>query len=144
MTALFPGSFDPFTIGHADIVERALKLFDAVVIAIGINREKPKTEEASEAHERLRLHYKDNKRVSVVEYSGLTTDICREMGISVILRGVRSLKDYEYERQMADINRRLTGVETLVMFADPTMESVSSSIVRELKSYGRDVSDLTI
>ena len=145
MKALFPGSFNPFTKGHADIVDRALKLFDEVVVGIGINAAKraPSQEEV-QAHERLKAYYKDNPRVQVTEYSCLTVDLCQNLGINVIVRGVRSMKDFEYERQMADVNRKLTGVETVVLFADPAYESLSSSLVREIAAYGRDVSTYII
>ena len=145
MKALFPGSFNPFTKGHADIVERALKLFDEVVVGIGVNAAKraPSQEEV-QAHERLKAYYKDNPRVQVTEYSCLTVDLCQNLGINVIVRGVRSMKDFEYERQMADVNRKLTGVETVVLFADPAYESLSSSLVREIAAYGRDVSTYII
>ena len=145
MKALFPGSFNPFTKGHADIVERALKLFDEVVVGVGINAAKraPSQEEV-QAHERLKAYYKDNPRVRVTEYSCLTVDLCQNLGINVIVRGVRSIKDFEYERQMADVNRKLTGVETVVLFADPAYESLSSSLVREIAAYGRDVSTFII
>lgn len=145
MKALFPGSFNPFTKGHADIVERALKLFDEVVVGIGVNAAKraPSQEEV-QAHERLKAYYKDNPKVQVTEYSCLTVDLCQNLGIDVIVRGVRSMKDFEYERQMADVNRKLTGVETVVLFADPAYESLSSSLVREIAAYGRDVSTFII
>ena len=145
MKALFPGSFNPFTKGHADIVERALKLFDEVVVGIGINAAKraPSQEEV-QARERLKAYYKDNPKVQVTEYSCLTVDLCQNLGINVIVRGVRSMKDFEYERQMADVNRKLTGVETVVLFADPAYESLSSSLVREIAAYGRDVSTFII
>ncbi len=145
MKVLFPGSFHPFTVGHADIVERALELFDEVVIAIGVNVGKGAPQsDAAEAHRRLKAYYADNPKVRVTEYSGLTADLCRELGIKAIIRGVRSLKDYEYEKQMADINRQLTGVETLLLFANPAYESLSSSMVRELAHYGKDVSSMII
>ncbi len=145
MTVLFPGSFHPFTKGHADIVERALGLFDEVVIAIGVNVEKTAPQsDAAEAHHRLKAHYADNPKVRVIEYSGLTADLCKELQIKAIIRGVRSMKDYEYEKQMADINRQLTGVETLLLFANPAYESLSSSMVRELAHYGKDVSSMII
>lgn len=145
MKALFPGSFNPFTKGHADIVERALKLFDEIVVGIGINAAKraPSQEEV-QSHERLKTYYKDNPRVQVTEYSCLTADLCQDLGIDVIVRGVRSVKDFEYERQMADVNRKLTGVETVMLFADPNYENLSSSLVREIASYGRDVSTFII
>ena len=145
MKALFPGSFNPFTKGHADIVERALKLFDKVVVGIGVNAAKraPSQEEV-QAHERLKAYYKDDPKVQVTEYSCLTADLCQKLDIDVIVRGVRSMKDFEYERQMADVNRKLTGVETVVLFANPAYERLSSSLVREIASYGRDVSTFII
>ena len=145
MKALFPGSFNPFTKGHADIVERALKLFDKVVVGIGVNAAKraPSQEEV-QAHERLKAYYKDDPKVQVTEYSCLTADLCQKLDIDVIVRGVRSMKDFEYERQMADVNHQLTGVETVVLFADPVYESLSSSLVRELAAYGRDISTFII
>ena len=143
MKALFPGSFNPFTKGHADIVERALKLFDEVVVGIGVNAAKraPSQEEV-QAHERLKAYYKDNPRVQVTEYSCLTVDLCQNLGINVIVRGVRSMKDFEYERQMADANRALAGIETVVLFSLPELGFVSSSLVRDLKKHGADTSAL--
>ena len=145
MKALFPGSFNPFTKGHADIVERALKLFDEVVVGIGVNAAKRAPSQGEvQAHERLKAYYKDHPKVQVTEYSCLTVDLCQKLGINVIVRGVRSMKDFEYERQMADVNRKLTGVETVVLFADPAYESLSSSLVREIAAYGHDVSTFII
>lgn len=136
---LFPGSFDPFTLGHANLVERALKLFDEVVIAVGVNGQKTGWIPAQERVRALRTLYKSNARVRVETYSGLTTDFAASVGAKAILRGVRTLKDFEYEMQMADINRRLTGIETICLFADPKLASVSSSIVRELAHFGKDI-----
>lgn len=139
---LFPGSFDPFTVGHADLVERALTMFDHVCIAIGYNESKSGWISADERERALRELYKDNERVSVVKYSGLTADIAKELGVNAILRGVRSVKDYEYELTMADINKKLTGIETVVLFTSPELASISSSVVRELAHFGRDISDM--
>ena len=139
--ALFAGSFNPFTIGHADIVKRGLELFDEVVIAIGDNLEKP----SSDIDERLttiRNIYKDESRVRVEVYHSLTVDFAREVGASVLLRGVRSVADFEYERQMADANRALAGIETVVLFTKPELSYISSSLVRDLKKHGADVSAL--
>ena len=138
---LFPGSFDPFTIGHASLVRRALTLFDSVVIAVGINEEKAGWLTAEERVNRLKELYKEEPRVKVVSYTGLTTDCAAACGARAILRGIRSMKDYEFELQMADINRRLTGIETVLLFTEPELASVSSSMVRELAHFGRDVSD---
>ena len=139
--ALFAGSFNPFTIGHADIVKRGLELFDEVVIAIGDNLEKP----SSDIDERLttiRNIYKDESRVRVEVYHSLTVDFAREVGASALLRGVRSVADFEYERQMADSNRALAGIETVVLFTRPELSYISSSLVRDLKKHGADVSAL--
>ena len=136
---LFPGSFDPFTLGHASLVERALKLFHQVIIAVGINEQKSGWMTAEQRIGALRTLYKYNARVRIESYSGLTTDFASSMGASAILRGVRSVKDFEYEMQMADINRQLTGIETVILFAEPHLASISSSVVRELAHFGKDI-----
>ena len=139
-TILFPGSFDPFTRGHADLVARALKLFDEVVIAIGINEQKAGWLPADERLRALRELYKEDSRVRVETYTGLTTDFAQAVGATAILRGIRTVKDFEYEQQMADINRRLTDIETVVLMADPALAAISSSLVRELAHFGKDIS----
>lgn len=138
-TILFPGSFDPFTRGHASVVNRALGLFDEVIIAVGINEQKAGWITADERVRALRELYKRNTRVRVVSYSGLTTDFAAAVGAVAILRGVRSQKDFEYELQMADINRQLTGIETVCLFAEPHLAALSSSVVRELAHFGKDI-----
>lgn len=136
---LFPGSFDPFTLGHAKLVERALMLFDEVVIAIGINEQKSGWIPVEERLRALRAYYKEEARVRVESYSGLTSDFAHSIGVSAILRGVRSFKDFEYEMQMADVNRQLTGIETVCLFAEPQQASISSTLVRELAHFGKDI-----
>lgn len=138
-TAVFPGSFNPFTIGHKDIVLRGLKIFDRVIIAVGVNRDKAEADVA-EILKPIRACFKDNPDVIVDSYSTLTVDYAKSVGAEAILRGVRSVKDFEYERDMADINRQLSGIETVILFSSPEYAAVSSSLVRELKSYGKDVS----
>ncbi|MBQ0021239.1 MAG: pantetheine-phosphate adenylyltransferase [Bacteroidales bacterium] len=140
-TALFPGSFNPFTKGHADIVERGLKLFDRIVIAIGYNEQKADTGDIDSRITAIRSIYKDDKRVDIIAYSGLTIDAARQHNCCAILRSVRSVKDYEYELQMADVNRQLSGIETVVLFARPELASISSSMVRELQHFGHDITD---
>ena len=140
-TALFPGSFNPFTKGHADIVERGLKLFDRIVIAIGYNEQKADTGDIDSRITAIRSIYKDDQRVDVIAYSGLTIDAARQHNCCAILRSVRSVKDYEYELQMADVNRQLSGIETVVLFARPELASISSSMVRELQHFGHDISE---
>ncbi|MBQ9286767.1 MAG: pantetheine-phosphate adenylyltransferase [Bacteroidaceae bacterium] len=138
-TIIFPGSFDPFTIGHADLVSRALALFDEVIIAIGINEQKAGWQTADERIRALRDLYGSEQRVRVETYTGLTTDFALAVGAKAILRGVRTVKDFEYEQQMADINRRLTGIETVILFARPDLAAISSSLVRELAHFGKDI-----
>lgn len=137
MKALFPGSFRPFTRGHADIVARALALFDEVVIAVGVNVSKP-LHDIEAALEPIKKLYASEPRVRVEAFTGLTADYASSIGAACIVRGVRSTKDYEYERDMADINRQLSGIETVILFSRPELGAISSSIVRELESYGVD------
>lgn len=137
--ALFVGSFDPFTIGHQAIVSRALPLFDRLVIGVGVNERKQTMFSSEERVDTLRQLYAKEPRVSVVAYTDLTVDLARREGATFIVKGVRSMKDFEYEREQADINRRLTGIDTLLFFADPELASISSSMVRELMHFGRDV-----
>ena len=137
---LFPGSFDPFTLGHDDIVRRALMLFDEVVVAIGYNEQKSGWKPVEERIASIRKLYEDEPRVRVESYTGLTVDFAKEQGITAIIRGVRTTKDFEYELQMADMNRRLTGIETILLPASPEFASLSSSLVRELARFGRDIS----
>ncbi len=137
--ALFPGSFRPFTTGHADILSRGLELFDRIIIAVGTNAAKASCEGEATAEE-IRKLYVGQKRVEVAVYSCLTVDFARQCGARFLLRGVRSLKDFEYEREMADVNRQLSGLETVILFSRPELSAISSSVVRELASYGHDVS----
>lgn len=139
--ALFAGSFNPFTVGHADIVKRGLELFDEVVIAIGENQDKPSAD-IQERLQAIRDVYKDESRVRVEVYHSLTVDFAREIGACALLRGVRTAQDFEYERQMADANRALAGIETVVLFSLPELGFVSSSLVRDLKKHGADTSAL--
>ena len=140
MKVLFPGSFDPFTLGHDDIVRRALTLFDEVVVAIGYNEQKSGWKPVEERIASIRKLYEDEPRVRVESYTGLTVDFAKEQGITAIIRGVRTTKDFEYELQMADMNRRLTGIETILLPASPEFASLSSSLVRELARFGQDIS----
>lgn len=140
--ALFAGSFDPFTIGHKNIVDRALEsVADEVVIAIGCNNEKHGMFSLEERLQAIRKVYHGEARVRVEAYEGLTTDYAKRLGATFLLRGVRSVKDFEYERDIAEVNRRLTGIETVLLFTDAAHACVSSSIVRELISYHKDVKE---
>ena len=137
---LFPGSFDPFTLGHADIVSRALEMFDGIVIAVGYNEQKTGWMPVEERVAAIRKLYADEPRITVERYTGLTVDFAREQGIGIIIRGVRTVADFEFEMQLADVNRQLTGNETILLPASPQLASLSSSIVRELAHFGHDVS----
>ena len=143
--ALFAGSFNPFTIGHASVVERALSIFDSIIIAVGKNTEKENCVQRQENNEsaiRAFCSRFPEGKLQVVTYTNeLTVDLAHRLGADCLLRGVRSVKDFEYEREMADVNRRIGHIDTVILFALPEHESVSSSIVRELKAYGRDVSE---
>ena len=140
--AIFPGSFDPFTIGHHSIVERALPLFDKIVVAVGMNSKKPSFLPEIDRLDAIRRLYADEPRVEVIAYSGLTVEAAEQCGARYILRGVRTVKDFEYEKTLADINRKIAGLETVLLYTLPEYGSISSSIVRELISLGRDVTDL--
>ena len=139
--AIFPGSFDPFTIGHASIVERGLPLFDEIVIGVGFNANKRSLLSPEERVEAIRNLYANEPRIRVVAYNDLTIDLARREGANYILRGLRSVKDFEYERDIANINNRLAGVETVLLFTEPHFSDISSSVVRELIAFGKDVTD---
>ncbi len=139
--AIFPGSFDPFTIGHASIVERGLPLFDEIVIGVGINENKRALLTPEERVRAIDELYALEPRIRVVAYNDLTIDLARRERASFILRGLRSVKDFEYERDIANMNHRLAGVETVLLFTEPHYSSVSSSVVRELIAFGKDVTD---
>lgn len=141
MKAIITGSFDPFTIGHDDIVRRTLRLFDNVLIGVGVNERKTYRQSTEERIDAIRRIYAEEPRVEVKSYSDLTVDFARREGANVIVKGVRSIKDFEYEREQADINRRISGIDTLLLFADPSLASISSSMVRELEHFGRDISE---
>ena len=139
-TALFAGTFDPYTIGHHSIVKRAMAMFDKIIIAIGRNNAKASQTDAEKRVENIARIYADEPRVEVVTYEGLTADFAREQGACCLLRGVRSVKDFEYERDLADLNREISGIETIILPCEPQYAAISSSTVRELMSYGKDVS----
>ena len=139
--AIFPGSFDPFTVGHASIVERGLPLFDEIVIGVGINENKRALYSSDRRVEAISRLYAHEPRVRVEAYDDLTVDFARRCGASFILRGLRSVKDFEYERDIANMNHRLTGIETVLLFTEPHYSSISSSVVRELIAFGKDVRD---
>lgn len=137
--ALFAGTFDPFTLGHKSIVDRTLSVADEVVIAIGINANKQTMFSVDERIIYINKVFADNPRITVTHYEGLTTDFARSIGADFLVRGVRYVKDFEYERQIADVNRQLSGIETVLLFTEEQYANISSSIIRELISCGKDV-----
>lgn len=139
--ALFAGSFDPFTKGHADIVERACALFDKVVIAIGYNYMKPGMWPVDKRVEAIKNLYRDDDRVEVCSYTGLTVDFARCCGCTALLRGVRDATDFSFEQRLADTNRAIAGLETVLLVSKPELAFVSSSLVRELLTNGADASE---
>lgn len=139
--AVFPGSFDPFTVGHASIVARGLPMFDRIVIGVGVNDSKRPLLTPEERVEAISALYAGEPRIKVVAYNDLTVDLVRRERAGFILRGLRSVKDFEYERDIAAMNHRLSGVETVLLFTEARYSAVSSGVVRELIAYGKDVSD---
>ena len=140
--ALFAGSFDPFTIGHYSVVKRALPMFDKITIGIGINSGKKSMFPVEERVKAIEKAFAGEERIEVKVYDCLTMDFAKEIGADVLLRGVRTTKDFEYEREIADINLKLGGIETVLLISEPEYASISSSVVRELITYGKDVSEL--
>ena len=138
---MFPGSFDPFTLGHKSIVDRTLQFAEEVVIAIGVNAGKKSMFSLEERMAQIQKVYADEPRVKVASYEGLTTDFAESIGATAMVRGVRTAQDFEFERMLADVNRKLTGIETILLITEPQYSAISSSVVRELLSYGKDVKD---
>lgn len=137
--AIFPGTFDPFTTGHASIVRRALMFMDEIIIGIGVNEKKRTLLSTETRMEMIGRFYANEPRVTVAAYSDLTIDFAKRAEAGFIIRGIRSVKDFEYEESIADINRQLAGIETILLFTEPELTNISSSVVRELMSYGKDI-----
>ena len=138
--ALFPGTFDPFTIGHESLVRRGLALMDEIIIAIGTNEAKKSYFTLEKRIGMIRDFYREEPRVRVESYDSLTISFAQDVGARYILRGIRSVTDFEYEKTIADINRTISGIETFVLFTEPALTHISSTHVRELLRYGHDVS----
>lgn len=139
--ALFPGSFDPFTAGHLNILKRSLEMFDEVVVAVGVNGDKTGFYDNSTRMEIIAQTCKDLQGVRIIEYSGLTIDICKELGIKHIVRGVRNMLDFETERSIADANRRLAPeIDTVIIPTAQEFAHISSSAVRDILRHGGDTS----
>lgn len=136
--AIFPGSFDPFTLGHKSIVDRALQIFDEIIINIGYNEKKTGFMPIEKRKEYISSIYHDNPRVSVTTYAGLTMELANGLGINTLIRGVRSVTDFEFERNMADANNALGGLETIFLISYPQYSFISSSMVRELMGFGHN------
>ena len=140
-TGIFVGSFNPFTIGHDSIVKRALPLFDRLVIGVvGDNVHKPDMPSAEERMQAIRELYADEQRIEVKSYHGLAMDFAKAEGAQYIVKGVRSVSDFEYEQWQADFNRRIGGIETILLYTEPELACISSSALRELQHFGVDIS----
>lgn len=130
--AIFPGSFDPITLGHYDIIKRGLQLFDEIVVAIGINSEKKYMFSLDDRKKFIEDAFKDNPRIKVVIYEGLTVQFCKEIKVPFILRGLRNPADFEFEKAIAHTNRRLSKIETVFLLTAASTSYISSSIVRDV------------
>lgn len=139
--ALFPGTFDPFTTGHLDILRRGLELFDGIIVAIGYNPSKTTAEDVAARKEAIERILKGDSRIEVTAYTTLTVDEAVRTGASAILRGIRTTADFEYEKSLAEVNRKISGIETVLLVSSPEFSMVSSTLVRELRSFGHDVSE---
>lgn len=140
-TGVFVGSFNPFTIGHDSIVRRALPLFDKLVIGVvGDNVHKPDMPSVEQRMQAIRDLYAGEECIEVKSYQGLAMDFAKVEGARFIVKGVRSVSDFEYEQWQADFNRRIGGIETILLYTEPELASVSSSALRELQHFGVDVS----
>ncbi len=138
---LFPGTFDPVTLGHTDIIDRALPLFDKMYIGIGRNTNKQPMFSETQRLEWLREIYKDNPKVEAIVYDGLTVDCCKQVNANFILRGIRYVNDFEYEKAIADMNRSIAeNIETIFLTCLPQFTSVASTLVRDVLKNGGDVS----
>lgn len=136
--AVFPGSFDPFTLGHLDIVSRALPLFDEVIIAIGINAEKKYMFSLEERVNFIKETFQDNPKIKVDTYHGLTALYCNKIGAQFILRGLRNTTDYNFEQPIAQTNFKIAGIESVFLVSAPEVSNISSTIVRDIMRYDGD------
>jgi pantetheine-phosphate adenylyltransferase len=137
-TAVFPGSFDPITLGHYDIIKRGISLFDKVIVAIGVNAEKKYMFTLEERLHFIRESFKDEPKVEVITYEGLTIDLCKKVGAKFILRGLRNPADFEFEKAIAHTNRQLSKIETIFLLTAAKTSYISSSIVRDVLRNGGD------
>jgi len=135
-TAIFPGSFDPITLGHYDLIKRSIPLFDKIVVAIGVNAEKKYMFSLEERKRFIEESFADDPSISVVTYEGLTIDLCKKMKAKFILRGLRNPADFEFEKAIAHTNRRLSKIETVFLLTAANTSYISSSIVRDVLRNG--------
>ncbi len=140
--AIFPGSFDPITLGHYDIIRRGIDLFDELIIAIGVNAEKRYMFSEDERKHFIAEAFKDEAKIKVMTYSGLTIDFCREINAHYILRGLRNAGDFEFEKAIAHTNRKLSHIETVFLLTSSGLSYISSSIVRDVIRNGGDYTSL--
>lgn len=138
--AIFPGTFDPFTIGHYSIVKRGLALFDEIIIGIGVNQLKKTLFDESKRLDIINQAFADEPRVKAMVYNSLTIDFAKSVDAQFILRGLRTVADFEYERTIGDTNRILSGIETVILFTESAYAHISSTVTRDLISYGKDIS----
>lgn len=136
--AVFPGSFDPITLGHVDIINRALPLFDEITIAIGVNADKKSMFSLDDRLHHIKETFKDESKIRVVSYTGLTVDLCKKENADYILRGLRNSSDFNYEQSIAQTNSSLADVESLFIMCSPHLSNISSSIVRDVIRNGGD------
>jgi len=136
--AVFPGSFDPITIGHTDIIKRGLSIFDEIIIAIGVNTEKKYMFSLEDRKKHIENAFKDHPAIKVKTYTGLTVDFCKTENVQYILRGLRNTSDFSYEQAIAQTNRNLKEIETVFLVSDPCISNISSSIVRDVIRNGGD------
>ncbi|MCK8521878.1 pantetheine-phosphate adenylyltransferase [Aquimarina sp. D1M17] len=140
--AVFPGSFDPITLGHYDIIERGLTLFDEIIIAIGINADKKYMFSLEERKEFIEQSFKGESKIKVMTYKGLTVDFCKKQKANFILRGLRNPADFEFEKAIAHTNRKMSEIETVFLLTSSGKSYISSSIVRDVIRNGGDVTGL--
>ena len=138
--AVFPGSFDPITLGHVDIIERALPLFDEIILAIGVNADKKYMFSLEERLHFLKETFGHRSKISVKTYKGLTVDFCKKEKVSFILRGLRNSTDMEFEKTIGQTNFKLAGIETIFLISSSGKGHISSSVVRDVRKNGGDFS----
>ena len=140
--AIFPGSFDPITLGHVDIINRGVTLFDEIIVAVGENSSKDYMFSIEQRINFIKVKFKNNPKVRVMNYSGLTVDFCKEIGVDFIMRGLRNPADFEFEKDIALTNRHLSKLETIFLLTSSQTSFISSSIVREIIKHGGDFKKL--